>query len=94
MIVAKVEGPEAVDVEQRDAEGAAVALCSLDVELELGPEGAQREQIPGQRIAIAELRELGLELGDPSASIGKLGLEASAGPDTHHRPYRTRDQRP
>jgi len=74
--VLQIQTSEAVDVQQRDAEGPAVALRARDVQLELGPEGAQAEQASGERVAVLQLGKPALELGDALARRRELLREA------------------
>jgi PAS domain-containing protein len=81
--VLEVEVPEAVDVEHRDRERALVPLGALDVEVELGAERSQREQVPGDRVSRAGARQLDFELADSLPRGGKLGGKPVTVPREH-----------
>ena len=90
--VLEVEVAEAVDVDHRHAQRPAMALGALDVELELGAEGAQGQQAAGDLITRSEPGQLGLELGNPTPSDGQLGGEVVALSRCKHRcRYRRRE---
>ena len=58
----EVQVAKPVDVQQGHTQRALVALGARDVELELGPEGAEAEQARGQRISLGELGQLPFDL--------------------------------
>ena len=85
----EVQLAKPVDVEQGHRQRALVALGARDVELELGPEGAEAEQARDQRIPLGEPGQLLFELADPLPSSRELARTgAFVPPHAHQADYR------
>ena len=83
--VLEVQIAKPVDVEQGHRQRALIALGARDVALELGPEGAEAEQVRSQRVSLGEPHQIPLELADPLASSRKLLGQVFAVPPAHLR---------
>jgi hypothetical protein len=79
----KIYRPEPVDIEQRHGQGPPVALRAPHVELELGAERTQGEQVAGQRVSRLAMGKLRLELGDSPARFGELARIPSISDRAH-----------